>query len=88
MIIRELIGEEKIARFFNPESRYINPKLKIYVDDGVYDNVHSKSRVVIINNWVMYIMSDMWLQKGGPSDLDSLITSPPFGHFRDYEESK
>jgi hypothetical protein len=88
MNIRELIGEDKISSFFDPKARHINPKLKINVDDGVYDDVHSKSRVVIVAEWVMYTMSDMWLAKGGPDDLPSEIVDPPFGYFPHYRQNR
>lgn len=86
MNIRELIGEEVISHFF--AVRYINKKLQNDVPDGVYDDLDSKCRFVIIDKTTMYIMSSMWIDNGGPAELPDEITKPPFGSFPDIRDTK
>jgi hypothetical protein len=78
--IREVIGEDKITKFFT--NRHINQKLVKDIPDGVYDDDSATGwRLVYINGTLMYIICAQWIQKGGPSDLPDVISKPEFGHY-------
>lgn len=80
--IREVIGEDKIEKFF--ANRHINQKLLINVPDGIYDHVSERGlgwRMVFIDKFMTHIISDNWISKGGPSDLPDVISKPEFGHY-------
>lgn len=82
--IREVLGEETIAKIF--DNRHLNTKLLIDVPDGVYDHVSKQNlgwRMVIIDKFMCHIISNSWLEKGGPSCLPDVICEPPFGTFPD-----
>lgn len=82
MNIRDVLGNERVQKFL--DDRYIGESFKIRVPDGVYDNLKSKSRMVIVDHVMMIIISHLWLANGGPDDLPKEITEPPFGSFPDY----
>ena len=87
--IREVLGEETIAKIFT--NRYINKKLLVDVPDGVYDHVSKQGlgwRMVYIDKYLIHIIASSWIEKGGPSNLPDVISKPPFGTFPDYDEAK
>jgi hypothetical protein len=80
--IREVIGQDKITKFF--ANRHINQKLLVNVPDGVYDHVSEGGlgwRMVFIDKFMIHIISDSWVSKGGPSDLPDVLSEPEFGHY-------
>jgi len=82
--IREVLGEDVIAKIFN--NRHINQKLLFDLPDGVYDHVSKRElgwRMVIIDKFMTHIISSSWIEKGGPSDLPHVISKTPFGTYQD-----
>jgi hypothetical protein len=82
--IREVLGEDAIAKIFH--DRHLCEKLLIDVPDGVYDHVSDRGlgwRMIIINKFTSHIMTQAWIEKGGPANLPDVISKPPFGTFPD-----
>lgn len=76
MDVRELVGEDFIARFH--KTRVIPEKFRSSKPDGIYDleDRGCKTREIIIDGCVMIRISKMWLDKGGPVDLPEEIRYP------------
>ena len=82
--IKGILGKDTLHRIFS--KRHINQKLLIDVPDGIYDHVSKQGlgwRMVIVDRFMTHIISNRWIEKGGPSDLPDVISSVPFGTYPD-----
>jgi hypothetical protein len=82
--VRDVLGKETIDRIFN--NRHINQKLLVDVPDGIYDHTSKQGlgwRMVIVDKFMTHIISNTWIEKGGPLDLPSVISKTPFGTYPD-----
>ena len=85
MNIRELLGDEYVARYLN--THVIPQKFRSSKPDGVYDlqERNCKWRDVIVDGCTILTISKMWLDKGGPKDLPSELRRP-WGAYRSESE--
>jgi len=76
MNVREMLGEEYLARYF--ETHVVPQKFRSSKPDGVYDkqDQECKWRDVIVDGCTILIISKMWLDKGGPVDLPEELRYP------------
>jgi len=76
MNIRNLLSEEYIAHYF--ETRVVPQKFRSSKPDGVYDKQDQgcKWRDIIVDGCVIYTISSMWLDQGGPVDLPEEFRYP------------
>ena len=82
--VRDVLGKETIDRIFN--NRHINQKLLVDVPDGIYDHTSKQGlgwRMVIVDKFMTHIISNTWIEKGGPLDLPYVISKTPFGTYPD-----
>jgi hypothetical protein len=84
MNLKNILGKDTVDRIFS--KRHINKKLLINVPDGIYDHVSKQGlgwRMVIVDKFMTHIISNRWIEKGGPSDLPDVISKLPFGTYPD-----
>jgi hypothetical protein len=84
MNLKNVLGKDTVDRIFS--KRHINKKLLINVPDGIYDHVSKQGlgwRMVIVDKFMTHIISNRWIEKGGPSDLPDVISKAPFGTYPD-----
>jgi len=84
MNLKNILGKDTVDRIFS--KRHINKKLLVNVPDGIYDHVSERGlgwRMVIVDKFMTHIISNRWIEKGGPSDLPDVISKAPFGTYPD-----
>ena len=76
MDVHKIIDKEHVKKYFR--THVMPDKFRKKVPDGIYDlqEGECKWRDIIINGCVMYTISKMWLDKGGPVDLPEEFRYP------------
>ena len=84
--VRELLGEEYLAHFF--DAHVIPEKFRSSKPDGIYDlqDRNSKWRDVIVDGCTIHTITKMWLDVGGPKGLPSEFRRP-WGAYRSESEA-
>lgn len=66
---------------FDPAKRHIRKQFP-WVPDGVYDHSGYEVRYVVEQGFIMLNMSKMWIDSGGPDDVDIALRLP-WGTYND-----
>ena len=76
MDVHEILDHEAVRRYFL--THVMPDKFRRKVPDGVYDfqQGECKWRDVIVNGCIIYTISKMWLDQGGPKDLHPDLRKP------------
>ena len=76
MDVHKIIDKELVKKYFR--THVMPDKFRKKVPDGIYDlqEGECKWRDIIINGCVIYTISKMWLDKGGPVDLPEEFRYP------------
>jgi hypothetical protein len=67
---------------FDPEKRHTRKQFP-WVPDGIYDYSVYQVRYEIKQGYVMKVISKMWLDNGGPEDVDIALRLP-WGTYIDF----
>jgi hypothetical protein len=66
---------------FDPKNRHIRKQFP-WVPDGVYDYSFFQVRYEVVQGFVMTVISKMWLDNGGPENVDIALRLP-WGTYND-----
>lgn len=69
---------------FDPKGRHTRKQFP-WVPDGVYDHSTFQVRYVVNQGYIMFNISKMWVDKGGPDDVDESLKLP-WGTYPDIPE--
>ena len=60
---------------FDPATRHTRKQFA-WVPDGIYDHSGYQVRYKIVQGFVMLVVSRMWIENGGPKDVDTSMKLP------------
>ncbi len=66
---------------FDPATRHTRKQFP-WVPDGIYDHSGYQVRYLIKQGYVMLVISKMWIEAGGPKDVDFYM-KVPWGSYND-----